>query len=61
MSRQINVLDLFRFVLAEVLGTTWGEPGYDARFDLNASASINVLDLFEYVRLEVLGTRCTNP
>ncbi len=61
MNTSINVLDLFSFVLAEVLGTAPGEPNYDARFDLNADESIYVLDLFEYVRLELLGTQCTNP
>jgi hypothetical protein len=61
MNTSINVLDLFSFVLADVLGSTLGEPNYSTRFDLNASESINVLDLFEYVRLEVLGTQCTNP
>ncbi|GAG35111.1 unnamed protein product, partial [marine sediment metagenome] len=61
MNTEINVLDMFKFVLAEVLGTTVGEANYDARFDLNADGTINVLDLFEYVRLEVLATQCTNP
>lgn len=61
MNTSIDVLDLFSFVLAEALGSTLGEPNYDARFDLNANESINVLDLFEYVRLAVLGTQCTSP
>lgn len=56
----INVLDLFEFVLAEVMGTRWGEPNYSARFDLTADGSINVLDLFEYVRLALIGAACTN-
>jgi hypothetical protein len=61
MDTRIDVLDLFRFVLADVLATTSGDPKFSARFDLNADESINVLDLFEYVRLEVLATECTNP
>jgi hypothetical protein len=61
INTEIDVLDLFQFVLANVLATTVGDPNYDARFDLNADESINVLDLFEYVRLDLLATQCTNP
>jgi hypothetical protein len=61
VNTKINVLDLFAFTLADVMGTSPGEPNYNARFDLTANESVDVLDLFEYVRLEVLGTQCTNP
>jgi hypothetical protein len=57
----INVLDMFQFVLADVLGTELGDPEFDARFDLNVDESIDVLDLFQYVSLDVLATECTNP
>jgi hypothetical protein len=61
MDTEINVLDLFQFVLADVLGTTLGDPDYDVRFDLNCDETVDVLDLFQYVALEVLATQCTNP
>jgi hypothetical protein len=61
MDTEVNVLDMFRFVLADVLATELGDPNFNARFDLNADQSINVLDLFQYVVLDVLATECTNP
>ena len=61
MDTDINVLDLFQFVLADVLATTSGDPKFSARFNLNWDETIDVLDLFQYVALEVLATQCTNP
>jgi hypothetical protein len=56
MDTVINVLDLFAFVDAGVLGCAVGDPCYDARFDLNVDGNINVLDLYALVPLQ--GTQC---
>jgi subtilisin-like proprotein convertase family protein/putative hemolysin len=61
MDTRADVLDMYQFVVADVLATNLGDPGYNPRFDLDADQSIAVLDLFQYVSRDLLATQCTNP
>ncbi len=50
-----DILDILLF--KPVLGADLGEPGYNARFDLNADTAIDVLDILLYK--PVLGQTCS--
>jgi hypothetical protein len=52
----ISILDVLKF--KGKLGKSWGNPGYDQRYDLNGDSSVSILDVLLYKPL--LGQSCTN-
>lgn len=58
MDTSVNVLDMFAFVNAEVMGCAVGDPCYDPRFDLIPDGYVSTLDLFIYVQRHLLGMEC---